>query len=66
MDIDTFIFYIKTENIYIDIEKRFDTSNYDEVERPVPIKKSNNFYINGRRIRWKDHDNVYSMKTKDI
>ena len=42
MDTDSFIFYIKTEDIYIDIEKRFDTSNYDEVERPVPIKKINN------------------------
>ena len=39
MDTDSFIMYIKTEDFYKDIaddvEKRFDTSNY-EVNRPLP------------------------------
>ena len=39
MDIDSFIVYIKTENIYVDIKKdvetRFDTSSY-ELDRPLP------------------------------
>ena len=39
MDTDSFIMYIKTEDIYVDIAKdvetRFDTSNY-ELERPLP------------------------------
>ena len=36
---DSFIFYIKTENIYLDLAKdvqtRFDTSNY-ELNRSLP------------------------------
>ena len=43
MDTDSFIMYIKTEDIYKDIadhvEKRFDTSNY-EVNRPLPTGKN--------------------------
>ena len=39
MDIDSFIMNIKTEDFYKDItndvEKRFDTSNY-ECDRPLP------------------------------
>ena len=39
MDENSFIVYIKTEDIYIDIAKtfetRFDTSNY-ELEKPLP------------------------------
>ena len=43
MDTDSFVIYIKTEDVYEDIadevEKRFDTSNY-EVNRPLrKIKK---------------------------
>ena len=49
MDADSFVIYVKTEDFYKDIandvEKWFDTSNYDENEkRPLPIgknKKSN-------------------------
>ena len=42
MDTDSFIIYVKTkyfyENIANDIEKQFDTSNYDENDkRPLPI-----------------------------
>ena len=43
MDTDSFIMNIKTEDFYKDIvndvEKRFDTSNY-EVDRPLPIGKN--------------------------
>ena len=43
MDTDSFIMHIKTENFYKDIaddvEKRFDTSNY-ECDRPVPKEKN--------------------------
>ena len=43
MDTDSFVMNIKTEDIYKDIandvEKRFDTSNY-EVERPLPTGKN--------------------------
>ena len=52
MDTDSFIIYVKTDDIYKDIaediETRFDTSNY-ELERPLPKgknKKSN--WINKR------------------
>ena len=42
MDTDSFIVYVKTENIYKDIEEnvetRFDTSNF-ELERPLPKRK---------------------------
>ena len=42
MDTDSFIIRIKTENLYEDIandiEKRFDTSNY-EVNRPLSTGK---------------------------
>ena len=43
MDTDSFIINIKTDNFYNDIandvEKRFDTSNY-EVNRPLPTGKN--------------------------
>ena len=43
MDTDSFIMHIKKENFYKniagDVEKRFDTSNY-EVDRPLPIAKN--------------------------
>ena len=45
MDTDSFVMYIKTEDFYKDIasdvERWFDTSNYDEVnKRPLPIDKN--------------------------
>ena len=45
MDTDSFVMHIKTEDFYKDIaddvERWFDTSNYDEkVERPLPIGKN--------------------------
>ena len=43
MDTDSFIIHIKTEDFYKDVandvEKRFDTSNY-EVNRPLPTGKN--------------------------
>ena len=44
-DTDSFIVHIKTEDFYKDIaddvEKRFDTSNYDdECNRPLPKRKN--------------------------
>ena len=43
MDTDSFIMHIQTEDFYKDIandvEKRFDTSNY-EVNRPLPTGKN--------------------------
>ena len=43
VDTDSFIMHIKTEDFYIDIaddvEKRFDTSNY-ECDRPLPTGKN--------------------------
>ena len=43
LDTDSFIMHIKTEGFYNDIandiEKRFDTSNY-EVNRPLPTRKN--------------------------
>ena len=42
MDTDSFIMHIKTEDFYKyivgDVEKRFDTSNY-ECDRPLPTEK---------------------------
>ena len=43
MDTDSFIAYIKTDDIYKDVvedvESRFDTSNY-ELDRPLPKEKN--------------------------
>ena len=45
MDTGSFIVYIKTEDIFIDIAKdfetRFDTSNY-KLDRPLPKGKNEN------------------------
>ena len=43
MDRDSFIVYVKTDDIYIDVaedvENRFDTSNY-KLDRPLPKVKN--------------------------
>ena len=50
MDADSFIMHIKTDdfhkNITDDVEKRFDTSNYD-CDRPLPTGKKSD-WINER------------------
>ena len=47
MDTDSFIVYIKTDDIYRDIEEdvetRFDTSNY-ELDRPLPKGKNKKIF----------------------
>ena len=48
IDTDSFIVHVKTDDIYIDIaedvEKRFDTSNY-EISRPLPMRKNENNWV---------------------
>ena len=45
---DSFIVHVKRDDIYIDIaedvEKRFDTSNY-EISRPLPMRKNENNWV---------------------
>ena len=50
MDTDSFIILVKTENFYEDIandvEKWFDTSNYDKnYKRPIGINKKSNWRV---------------------
>ena len=44
MDTDSFIVYIKTEDIYKDVQTRIDTSNYESecysINKPLPKGKS--------------------------
>ena len=66
MDTDSFIVYIKTDDICKDIaedvETRFDNSNY-ELDRPLPKGKICN-WINKRWIRWKNNDKICWTKSK--
>ena len=66
MNRDSFIVYIKVNDIYKDIaedvETRFDISNY-KLQRPFPKGKKRN-WINERRTRWKNHDKVLWIKSK--
>ena len=59
MDIDSFIVYIKTDDIYKDIaedvETRFDISNY-ELDRLLPKGKKK--WINERWIKSKNHNKI--------
>ena len=63
MDKDSFIVYIKTDDIYKDVaedvETRFDTTNY-ELGRPLPKGKKIN-WVNERWIRWKSYDKSKSI-----
>ena len=69
MDTDSFIVYIKTEDIYRDIVKdfktRIDTSNY-ELDRPLRNGKNRGNLINERRITWKIIDRVCCIEIKNI
>ena len=49
IDADSFIVYIKTNDIYKDVKTKFDTSNY-ELERPLPKGK------NKKVIRFMKHE----------
>ena len=68
--IDSFIAYIKSEDIYVHIAKDaeiwFNTSNY-KLERPLPngkIKKRS--WINEKQIRWKSNVRLCCIKTENI
>ena len=70
MDTDSFIVYIKTDDIYKDIaedvETRFDTSNY-ELDRLLPkAKKQKSHWINERSIRWENYDKICWIKSKNL
>ena len=61
MDTDSFILYIKVDDIYKDIaedvETRFDTSDY-ELDRPL---------IKGRKSNWiNDHNKICWIKSKNL
>ena len=70
MDTDSFIVYVKTEDIYKyiakDVEKRFDTSNF-ETDKPLPKEKNkkldNELWIrrtNHERTSWINSKKTYS------
>ena len=70
---ESFIVYIKTDDIYKDIaedvETRFDTSNYElecnSIGRTLPKgKKQKSNWINERWIRWKNHNKICWTKSK--
>ena len=68
MDTDSFIMHVKTEDFYKDIaddvEKRFDTSNY-EVNRPLPRGKNKKVIgLMKKEIRRKDFDRIWCFKAK--
>ena len=70
MDAGSFNVYIKTDDVYEDIgedvEARFDTSNY-ELDRPLTKeKKLKSNWINKRWIRWKNHDKICWIKSKNL
>ena len=70
MDTVSFIMHVKTEDFYKDIaddvEKRFDTLNY-EINKPLPIgKNKKNDWINERWTRRKYYDKICCIKTKNL
>ena len=68
MDPDSFIAYIKTNDLYKDmaedVETRFDTSNYELSHYLKEKIKSN--WINERCIWWKNHDILCWIKSKNF
>ena len=69
MDKDSFIAYVKTDDIYknvADVEKKVYSLNY-QIDRPLPKgtnKKSN--WTNERRIRRRSHERNLQIKSKNI
>ena len=65
---NSFIVYIKTEDVFAEIPKdfeiRFNTLNY-ELERPLHIVKKS-YWINKRWIRWKNNERNCGIETKNI
>ena len=71
MDTDSFIVYIKTDDIYKDIaeniETRFDTSNY-ELDRPLSKGKNKKAIglMKDQLIRWKNYDKICCTRSKNL
>ena len=70
MDTDSLIVFIKMDDIYKDIaedyETRFDTSNY-ELDRLLPKgKNKKGYWFKERWIRWKNHERICLIKSKNI
>ena len=73
MDTDSFIAYIKTDDIYKDIaedvEKIFDTSNYElewnSIKRPLLKGKIKRNLVKEKRIRPKTYDKTCWTKSKN-
>ena len=70
MDTDSFVMNIKTEDFYKDIannvEKRFDTSNY-EVDRALPTGKNKKVIgLMKEKIRRKDYYGIRHLKAKSL
>ena len=68
MDTDSFIIYIKTDDIFKDIaegvENRFDTSNY-ELDRPFP-KGKNKWRKWRNELSGENHDKICWIKSKNL
>ena len=70
MDTDSFMVYIRTDDIYKDIaedvETRFDITNY-ELDWPLPKgKNEKSNWINETWIRWKNYDKICWTKSKKL
>ena len=70
MDTDNFVVHVKTDDIYKNIgeniKTRFDTSNF-ELDRPLPKRKIlKSVWTNEGRIRWKIHERICWIKSKNI
>ena len=67
MDTDSFVVYIKTDDIYKDIagdvETRSDTSNY-KLDRPLP--KGKNKEVIGLMNQVENHDKICWIKSKNL
>ena len=67
---DSFIVHVKAgdicEDVANDVEKRFDTSNY-ELERPLPKGKNQKCYrLSKGRIKWKNIEKTWEIKSTNI
>ena len=67
MDADSFIVYMKTDDIYkeitVDVEARFYTSNY-VLDRSLP--KVKNKKLNEGQIRWKKYERIHRIKSNNL
>ena len=71
MDTDSFIVHVKTIDIYEDIakdvEKGFDTSDYEDQKISYQKKtKQKNHWLNEKSNRWKNHERICGNKSKSI